>query len=106
MTLVKNDKNPKFKTGGTVRISKYKNIFEGYTPNLSDEAFEIKKVKNIVLRTYLLMILTEKKFFEPFTEKNCKMQIKKNLELKKYSREKVINYMLSGKDAIIRLIAR
>ena len=52
------------------------------------------------------MILTEKKFFEPFTKKNCKMQIKKNLELKKYSREKVINYMLSGKDAIIRLIAR
>ena len=29
-----NDKNPKFKVGDLVRISKYKNIFaKGYTPN-------------------------------------------------------------------------
>ena len=29
-----NDKDPKFKVGGHVRISKYKNIFaKGYTPN-------------------------------------------------------------------------
>ena len=29
-----NDKDPKFKVGDHVRISKYKNIFaEGYTPN-------------------------------------------------------------------------
>ena len=29
-----NDKNPKFKIGDTVRISKYKNVFaKGYTPN-------------------------------------------------------------------------
>ena len=29
-----NDKDPKFKVGGRVRISKYKNIFaKGYTPN-------------------------------------------------------------------------
>ena len=29
-----NDKDPKFKVGNHVRISKYKNIFaEGYTPN-------------------------------------------------------------------------
>ena len=29
-----NDKNPKFKVGDPVRISKYKNIFaKGYTPN-------------------------------------------------------------------------
>ena len=29
-----NDKDPKFKIGDHVRISKYKNIFaEGYTPN-------------------------------------------------------------------------
>ena len=30
-----NDKDPKFKVGDHVRISKYKNIFaKGYTPNL------------------------------------------------------------------------
>ena len=29
-----NEKNPKFKTGDNVRISKYKNMFaKGYTPN-------------------------------------------------------------------------
>ena len=33
-----NDNDPKFKVGGHVRISKYKNIFaKGYTPNWSEE---------------------------------------------------------------------
>ena len=41
-----NDKDSKFKSGSTVRISKYKGIFaKGYTPNLSEEVFVIKKVK-------------------------------------------------------------
>ena len=41
-----NDKNPKFKVGDHVIISKYKNIFaKGYTPNWSEEFFVIKKVK-------------------------------------------------------------
>ena len=32
-----NNKNPKFKVGDHVRISKYKNIFaKGYTPNWSE----------------------------------------------------------------------
>ena len=40
-----NNKDPKFKTGDFVRISKYKIIFEkGYTPNWSEEVFVIKKV--------------------------------------------------------------
>ena len=44
-----NNKDPKFKIGGTVRISQYKNIFaKGYVPNWSDEVFVIKKVKNFV----------------------------------------------------------
>ena len=44
-----NDKNPKFKIGDNVRISKYKNVFaKGYTPNWSEEVFVIKKVKNTV----------------------------------------------------------
>ena len=34
-----NDKDPKFKVGDHVRISKYKNIFaKGYTPNWSEES--------------------------------------------------------------------
>ena len=43
-----NDKDPKFKVGDYVRMSKYKNIFaKGNTPNWSEEASVIKNVKNI-----------------------------------------------------------
>ena len=53
--LRSNDKNPKFKVGDHVRISKYKNIFaKGYSPNWSEEVFVIKKVKNTVPWTYVI----------------------------------------------------
>ena len=42
-----NDKDPKFKVGDHVRISKYKNIFaKGYSSNWSEEIFVIKELKN------------------------------------------------------------
>ena len=41
-----NEKDPKFKVGYHVRISKYKNIFaKGYTPNWSEGIFVIRKNK-------------------------------------------------------------
>ena len=44
-----NKKDPKFKIGDNVRISKYKNIFaKGYTPNWSEEVFVVNKVQNTV----------------------------------------------------------
>ena len=44
-----NNKDPKFKVGDRVRISKYKNIFaKGCTSNWSEEVFVIKKVNNTV----------------------------------------------------------
>ena len=44
-----NNKDPNFKVGDHVRISKYKNIFaKDYTQNWSEEVFVIKKVKNTV----------------------------------------------------------
>ena len=44
------NKDTKFKVGDDVRISKYKSIFaKGYTSNLSEEVFVIKKVKNTVV---------------------------------------------------------
>ena len=50
-----NDKDPKFKIGDIVRISKYKNIFaKSYVSNCSEEDFEIKKVKNTVPWTYVI----------------------------------------------------
>ena len=39
-----NEKDPKFKIGDHVRISKYKNIFaKGYNPNWSEEVLSLKK---------------------------------------------------------------
>ena len=44
-----NEKDPQFKVGDHVRISKYKNIFaKGYAPKWSEEVFLISKTKNIV----------------------------------------------------------
>ena len=52
-----NDKDPKFKVGDHVRISKYKNIFaKGYTPDWSEEVFIIKKLK-IQFRGHRLLMI-------------------------------------------------
>ena len=48
-----NNKDPKFKIGDIVRISKHKNIFaKGYLLNWSEEVFVINKVKNLLPWTY------------------------------------------------------
>jgi len=45
----------KFKVGDSVRVSKYKTIFEkSYTPNWITEVFKIVKVQRIYPVTYLL----------------------------------------------------
>ena len=65
-----NDKDPKFKVGDHVRISKYKNIFaKGYTPNWSEEVFVIKKVKNTVPWMYVINYLNGEKIIGTFYEK-------------------------------------
>ena len=49
-----NDKDPKFKIGDIVRISKYKNILvKSNTPNWSEEVFVIKKVKSTASLVHL-----------------------------------------------------
>ena len=65
-----NDKDPKFKVGDHVRISKYKNIFaEGYTPNWSDEVLVVSKIKNTVPWTFFILDLNGQKIIETFYEK-------------------------------------
>ena len=50
-----NDKDPKFKFGDHVRISKYRNIFaKRYMPNWSKEVFVVSKIKNTVPWTYVI----------------------------------------------------
>ena len=44
-----NEKDPKFRVGDHVRISKHKNIFaKGYAPNWTEESFVVKKNKKIL----------------------------------------------------------
>ena len=65
-----NGKDPKFKVGDHVRISKYKNIFaKRYTPNLSEEVFVIKKVKNTGPWTHIINYLNGEEIIGIFYEK-------------------------------------
>ena len=65
-----NDKDPKFKVGDRVRISKYKNISaKGYIRNWSAEVFVIKKVENTVPWTYVINDLNGEEITGTFYEK-------------------------------------
>ena len=57
----------------------------------------LEKLKILCHGHMLLVILMVKKLLAHFMKKNYKLQINKNIELKKYLKEKVINYMLNGK---------
>ena len=64
-----NEKDRKFQVGDHVRASKCKNIFaKRYTSNWSAEVFVISKIESTVFL---------QKFF---MKKNCRKQIKMNLE--------------------------
>ena len=65
-----NDKDPKFKVGDHVRISKYKNLFaKGYIPNWSEEVFVVSKIKNAVPWTYVINDLNGEEIIGTFYEK-------------------------------------
>ena len=75
-----NKKDPKFKVGDHVRISKYKNIFaKGYAPNWSEDVFVVSKIKNTVPSLYVVNDVSGVKIAGSFYEK----------ELQKTSQEKV-----------------
>ena len=66
--LMKRD--PKFKVGDRVRISKYKNIFaKEYMQNCSEEVFVVSKTKNTVPWTYLINVLSGETITGSFYEK-------------------------------------
>ena len=57
----KNDKDPEFKVGDYVKISKHRNISaKEYTPNQPKEVFVTKNVKNTVLWTYVIEDIVDK----------------------------------------------
>ena len=84
-----NDKDPKFKVGDYVRISKYKNIFaKGYTPNWSEEVFVIKKVKNTVPWTYVINDLNGEEIIGIFYEKELQKTNQKEFRIVKVIKRK------------------
>ena len=96
LTLVgkSNDKDPKFKVGDYVRISKYKNIFaKGYILQIGLKKYLwLKNLKLLYHGNMLLIILMVKKLLERFMKKNCRRQIKE------------ISYISNGTVMIILLV--
>ena len=82
-------KDPKFKVGDHVRLSKYKNIFpKGYTPNWSEEVFLIKKVKNTVPWTYVINDLNGEEIIGTFYEKELQKTNQQEFRIEKVIKRK------------------
>ena len=67
--------------------------------------FVIKKVKSGVLWTYVISDLNGEEIVETFYEKELQKTNQKDFRIKKVIKKKYENYMLNGKDTIVRLIA-
>ena len=86
---INNNKDPKFKVGDYVRISKYKNVFaKGYMPNWSEEVFIIKKVKNTVPWTYAINDLNGEEIIGTFYEKELQKTNQEEFRIEKVIRRK------------------
>ena len=84
-----NDKDPKFKVGDHIRISKYKNIFaKGYTTNWSEEVFVITKIKNTVQWTYGINDLNGEEIIGSFYEKELQKTNQKEFRVEKVIKRK------------------
>ena len=89
-----NDRDPKFKVGDHVRISKYKNIFaKGYMVNWSEQVFISSKIKNTVPWTYVTNDLNSEEIIRTFYEKELKKTDQKEFRIEKVLKRMVINYM-------------
>ena len=84
-----NKKDPRFKVGDNVRISKYKNIFAtGYTQNWSEEAFVVSNIKNTVLWTYVVSDLNGEPITGSFYEKELQKTSKEKFRIEKVLKRK------------------
>ena len=84
-----NNKDPKFKVGDHVRISRYKNIFaKGYIPNMSEEVFVIKKVKSTIPSTYVINDLNGEEIVGTFYQKELQKTNQKELRIEKVIKKK------------------
>ena len=84
-----NDKDPKFKVGDHVRISKHKSIFaKDCTPNWSEEVFVIKKIKNTVQYTYTINGINGEQIIGTLYKKELQKTNQKEFRIEKVIKEK------------------
>ena len=84
-----NEKDPKFKVGDHVSISKYKNIFaKGCTPNWSEKGFAVSKIKNTVSWIYVVNDLNGEKVTGSFYEKELQKANQKEFRTEKVLKRK------------------
>ena len=84
-----NKRNPKFKVGDHVRISRYKNIFaKGYASNWPEQVFVINKIKNKVPWTYVINDLNDEKIIGSFYEKELQKNNQKEFRIEKILKRK------------------
>ena len=84
-----NKKSPKYKVGGHVIISKYKNIFaKGYVPNWSEEVFIVSKPKNTVPWAYVTSDLNREQVIGSFYEKELQKNNQKECRIEKVLQRK------------------
>ena len=86
-----NDKDPKFKIGDTVRISKYKNIFtKGHVLNWPEEVFVFKKFEQTMPWTYFIADFNGEDIVGTFYKRELGKVEQKNLEQINQIKEKAM----------------
>ena len=84
-----NEKDPNFKVGDHVRISKFQNLFaKSYTPKWSEEIFIVEKIKNTVPWTYAICDLNGEKIMGSFYEKELQKTNQKEFRIEKVIKRK------------------
>ena len=83
-----NEKDPKFKVGDHVRISRFKTVFaKGYTPDWSEEIFIDKTIKNTVPWTHVISDLNGE-LVGSFYEKELQKTNQKEFRIEKVIKRK------------------
>ena len=86
-----NDKDPKFKIGDTVRISKYKNIFtKGHVLNWPEDVFVLKKFEQTMPWTYFIADFNGEDIVGTFYKRELGKVEQKNLEQINQIKEKAM----------------
>ena len=84
-----NKKDPKFKVGDHVRISKYKSIFaKGYAPNWSEKVFVVSGIKDTVPWTYVVSDLNGEEITGSFYEKELQKTNQEKFRIEKVLKRK------------------